>query len=209
MPQVIYRKLVKEDYNSIKELICEAFGFREFIKSQKLLGRILTLYLYGCICDSSFSKVAVKDDKVIGIILGKANVDKHHVGNTRDRLDYFLNIIKIAFTKKEARKVLKEFSKLTETYKEIIAGKESYFQGAIQLFIVSKECRGLGVGKALVAHVFDYMHSMDVKSLYLYTDSRCNYGFYDSQNFKRIGEKKIYFNSLNNSLDVFLYKYDL
>ncbi len=76
-------------------------------------------------------------------------------------------------------------------------------------FLVSKESRGLGVGKALISQTFDYMKDFNVESLYLYTDTRCNYGFYDSQNFKRLNEKKVYFDSLNDSLDIFLYSYKL
>ncbi|MEH7458593.1 GNAT family N-acetyltransferase, partial [Bacillus sp. JJ1127] len=78
----------------------------------------------------------------------------------------------------------------------------------IQLFIVSGESRGLGVGKALMNHLYNYMKSMDVESLYLYTDNKCNYGFYDSQNFKRISEKEICFDSMKDKLNVFLYCYD-
>lgn len=82
-------------------------------------------------------------------------------------------------------------------------------QGCIQLFIVSKESRGLGVGKALVSHLSYYMKTMNVKSLHLYTDTRCNYGFYDSQNFKRLNEKELYFDSIKTNLNIFLYSYNL
>ena len=74
---------------------------------------------------------------------------------------------------------------------------------------MSKESRGLGVGKTLISHTFDYMKLFDVESLYLYTDTRCNYGFYDSQNFKRVSEKNVYFDCLNKSLGIFLYSYKL
>jgi len=47
-----------------------------------------------------------------------------------------------------------------------------------------------------------------VKSLYLYTDNRCNYGYYDSQNFDRIGEKEIQFDSTKEKLNVYIYGYD-
>ena len=49
---------------------------------------------------------------------------------------------------------------------------------------------------------------MNVQSIYLYTDTRCNYKFYDSQNFKRLNEKEIYFNSLKERLNVFLFGYE-
>ena len=41
MKNVVYRNLEKKDYNRIKELINNAFGFSEFIKDSNLLESIL------------------------------------------------------------------------------------------------------------------------------------------------------------------------
>ena len=73
MGKVIYRNLVETDYETMKEFIGEAFGFNEFIKDKIFLDSVLTSYLQDCVLESSFSKVAEKDNKVIGVILGKAN----------------------------------------------------------------------------------------------------------------------------------------
>lgn len=209
MSKVVYRELIKEDYECVKKLICEAFGFDAFIKSPKVLDSVLTVYLQSCIFESSFSRVAVKDNKVIGLILGNAKSDKKKIKKFHNYASYLSHIIKLVFSSKENKKLIKEFSKVTTAYKEIIKGKEDSFQGCIQLFIVSKESRGLGIGKSLISMLFNYMNHMHVKSLYLYTDTRCNYGFYDSQNFKRVKEKSIYFDAMPSKLDVFLYSYTL
>lgn len=208
MSNVIYRNLVKEDYNRIKEMINEAFGFSEFIKDGRFLDQVLNIYLQNCILASSFSKIAEKDNRVIGIILGSTKKDKHHLRRPHNFLSVASTMAKLAFSSKENKKAVKEFSKVTEVYNEIIKGKKDSFQGCIQLFIVSKESRGLGVGKSLISYLFDYMKYMDVESLYLYTDTRCNYGFYESQNFKRINEKLVTFDSVKENLNVFLYGYD-
>lgn len=209
MNKVIYRDLRKEDYDTIKFLIGDAFGFNEFISDKKFLDQLLNIYLQDCILGSSFGKVAEKDNKVIGLILGDTKNDKTHLRKFHNFTSVASTMLKLLVSKKENKKVLKEFSKIHDTYKEIIEGKKGDFQGCIQLFIVSKESRGLGVGKALVSQLFNYMKNMKVNSLYLYTDTRCNYGFYDSQNFKRLNEKKVYFDSLNDNLDIFLYGYNL
>lgn len=207
MNRVIYRDLVTSDYEIIKELIGEAFGFSDFIKDKELLDVILSGYLQECILDSSFSKIAQKDGKVIGFILGNAKNDKNHIINSSNPLDIDMNSIKSIISNKENRTLLEEFLKIQTTYKEIIKGKEDQFQGCIQLFVVSKESRGLGVGKTLVKYLSDYMKSMNVKSLYLFTDSRCNYGFYDSQNFNKLNEKQVSFDYVDAKLDIFLYGY--
>ena len=209
MSKVIYRDLEKRDYDRVKELIGDAFGFNEFIKDKKFLNLVLNVYLQDCISGSTFSKVAEKNNRVIGIILGNADKDKHKIRKFHNITSLASTFFKLLISNSENKKSLKEFSKITDTYKEIIKGKKDNFQGCIQLFIVSKESRGLGVGKSLVGYLFNYMHKMDVKSLYLYTDTRCNYGFYESQNFKRLKEKEIHFDSINENLNVFLYGYTL
>lgn len=207
MSKIIYREIAKKDYNDIKELIGEAFGFNEFIKDGVFLDSVLTSYLQDCILESSFSKVAEKDNKVIGIILGKANKDNTQLIKEHASLNSYSPELKSIMEVKENKIVINELLQIKDTYNEIIEGRKDDFQGCIQLFIVSKESRGLGIGKTLISYLFNYMKSMNVQSLYLYTDTRCNYKFYDSQNFKRLNEKEIYFNSLKEKLNVFLYGY--
>ena len=208
MDKVIYRNLVEKDYETMKEFIGEAFGFNEFIKDKKLLDIFLSGYLKECLLESSFGKVAEKENQVIGFILGNAKKDKNRFKNCNNFLSIYNSDIDLIINNKKNKELFKEFSKITDTYKELIKEKENNFQGCIQLFIVSKKYRGLGVGQSLVGHLFNYMKSMDVKSLYLYTDTRCNYKFYDSQNFKCISEKEIYFDSIKMPLTVFLYGYN-
>lgn len=209
MDKVVYRDLCEKDYEYIKELIYKSFKFDEFIQDKNYLDLISTAYLQGCILSSSFSKVAEKDNKIIGIILCKAKYDKNRLATFNDVLNYISNGFKLIISNKENRKIAKEFSKIHKVYNEIILGKKNDFQGTIQLFIVSEESRGLGVGKTLINYAFDYMRSMNVKSLYLYTDNRCNYGFYDYHNFRCLNKKEIYFDTLQTNLSIFLYGYDL
>ncbi|SCH85422.1 GNAT family N-acetyltransferase [Romboutsia sp. 1001713B170207_170306_H8] len=208
MNKVIYRDLLESDYETIKELIGEAFGFYDFIKDEALLNIVLSGYLQECILDTSFCKVAQKNGKVIGFILGSALNDKTRVINSVNNFNFDISSIKSIMNNKTNHTLIKEFLKIQNTYKEILKDKECQFQGCIQLFIVSKESRGLGIGKALVKYLSDYMKSMNVKSFYLFTDSRCNYGFYDSQNFSRINEKEVSLDYLNTKLNVFLYGYE-
>ncbi|MGE7022446.1 GNAT family N-acetyltransferase [Solibacillus cecembensis] len=208
MDNLTYRELANKDHERVKEMIRDAFGFGEFIEDKKFLDSILNMYLHMCILDSSFSKVAVKDNKVIGIILGSAKKDKIRLPKSRSLLIMVSTLFKIMITSKKNKKLFKAFSKIQGIYKELIQGKQDSFQGCIQLFIVSEESRGLGVGKSLIADVSFYMQSMDVESMYLYTDTNCNYGFYDSQNFKRLNEKEIYMDAAKEKFTVFLYGYD-
>ena len=84
MNKVIYREIIKSDYATIKELIGETFGFNNFIKDKLLLNTVLDSYLKDSISNSSFGKVAEKDNKVIGFILGNSKNDKNHIKYSND-----------------------------------------------------------------------------------------------------------------------------
>ena len=207
MSKVIYRDLLKEDYNSIKSLICEAFGFKTFTNDENLLDSVLNIYLQNCIISSSYCKIAEINNEVVGIILGKAKEDKNKLWSIKNLISILKSFIKLISINSKNKKIIKELSNITSIYKDLIRNKENEFQGCIQLFIISEKYRELKIGKTLLSYLFSYMKSYKVNSLYLFTDTRCNYGFYDSQGFERIGEKKLLINSNKEILNVFLYKY--
>ena len=204
---IIYRNLEKKDYKEVKRLINEGFGFDDFIKDEDVLDSLLEIYMQECIIDSSFGRVAEKEGVVIGIILGKANSDSKKLSRYHNRLSMIKSLLKLCISNKNNKKLMSGFTSIQHAYNEMIKGRECDFDGCAQLFIVSKESRGFGVGKELMNQLYTYMHEMNVKSFYLYTDTRCNFGFYDSQNFKRVSEKEIELESLNESMTVFLYGY--
>lgn len=65
------------------------------------------------------------------------------------------------------------------------------FDGVLTLFAVDEELRGLGVGKSLLKGLLDYLRKHNTKCIYLYTDSTCNYGFYEQNGFERIEQQNI------------------
>nr|WP_246566699.1 GNAT family N-acetyltransferase [Tissierella simiarum] len=60
---------------------------------------------------------------------------------------------------------------------------------SLTLFAVIEECRGLGVGKTLISYLDEYLKEHNTHNIYLYTDSACNYGFYDNHGFVQLGEE--------------------
>ena len=129
MNQVIYRNLVKEDYEAVKILIGEAFGFNEFIEDKKFLDSVLNMYLQSCILGSSFNKVAEKDNKIIGVILGDSKKDKNRLKKAHNTLSLTYSMLKVFMANKENKKFMKEFAKVQDAYKELIQEKEDDFQG--------------------------------------------------------------------------------
>lgn len=211
MNNIIYREIEKCDYETVKTLISEAFDFKNMIDNVDVLDKSLNIYLRSCLSATTFTSVAVKNGKVIGLILGSSknkntlfNLLKHNIALT-------FNVLSLLFKSKEDRKSLKDYKKILKSYDDLMKNRKNDFQGCIELFIVSKECQGLGVGKKLVSNLMKYMKENSVSNLYLYSDSNCNYGFYDSQGFNKIDSRTVgLLNSSNSTiLNVYLYGYEI
>ncbi|MDZ5254043.1 GNAT family N-acetyltransferase [Clostridium sp. LIBA-8841] len=207
MKNVIYRDIKKEDLKEIEELIRDAFGFNNFIHNKELLDMITTLYLEETIAESSFIKVASKDDKVLGVILCNATKDSTNYNHLFIHLNQENFPTTLPIKNDKDKNETNEFLKIKDAYYELLKGKESLFDSSINLFIVSKEARGLGIGKTLLSYSLKYMNSVGTSSLYLFTDTRCNYGFYESQGFNRLEEKNVYIKTMESNIKTFLYSY--
>ncbi len=208
MNNLTYRQIERRDLEDVKVLIREAFKYDRFVKNEEVLELILDMYVKECLLDSSFGMVAENRNKIVGVILGSAYNDSQKLGTIKDRLELD-KIMKLANKSKECVELLKAFDRLGDTYKNFIAGREDSFDGCLKLFIVDKECRGLGVGTTLMDNLFEYMNDFNVKKIYLYTDDQCNYKFYDVKNFIRLEERFISQVELNFDMMVYLYEYDL
>lgn len=211
MNSIIYRELKKDDYETVKFLINEAFDFGNIISNIDVLNKCLNVYLRSCLSATTFSSVAVKDGKVIGLILGSSKNKNTLLNLFKHNIALILNVISLLFKPKKDKKYLKDYKKILKSYDELMENRKDDFQGCIELFIVSKECRGLGVGKKLVSTLMNYMKDNSVSNLYLYSDNICNYGFYDSQGFNQLDSRNVEMTNSNKPivLNVYLYSYDL
>lgn len=207
MKNVIYRDIKKEDLKEIEELIRDSFRFGSLIHNKKLLDMITTLYLEETITESSFIKVAAKDDKALGVILCNATKDSTNYNHLFSHLKQENFPTTLPIKNNKDKNEINEFIKIKEAYYELLKGKETLFDSCINLFIVSKEARGLGIGKTLLSYSLQYMNSVGASSLYLFTDTRCNYGFYESHGFNRLDEKNVYIKTINSNIKTFLYSY--
>lgn len=68
------------------------------------------------------------------------------------------------------------------------------YPAELALFAVSSSCRGKGIGKILFQSALEHMDKTGLKEFYLFTDTTCNYGFYEHQGMIRRLEKEHTFN---------------
>lgn len=81
------------------------------------------------------------------------------------------------------------------------------FGGELVLLILSEKARGHGLGKRLFSGACDYLRSKGAKSMFFYTDTDCNFGFYDAMGAVRLGHVDTL--CLGQRIGMFIYRYDL
>jgi N-acetylglutamate synthase-like GNAT family acetyltransferase len=210
MEEITYINIKPWHYREIKILINKTWQVNKFISNKLLLDCVLDAYVRLCLKDATYGKLAIKNNEIIGIILGQANKQNKIFNPMLQNIKIIENILVAAFaiTEQDLNN-LQELNKINIAYKELIKDKKKLFDGTVVFLAVSKKARGYGVGKKLVEDLKSYLKEKEVKNIYVYTDTSCNYAFYDSQGFKRIDSTNVSIQTetIKADMQVFMYSY--
>ena len=208
MNQVIIRDVEEKDFAEIKEIINKTWGFEELFESEEGLETALGIYFNQVLYGNSFGKAAILNDKVVGVIFAFANgeIPKYRI-MMDDSTEYILTLINLSENERSA--INEYMGKLDSTYEELLEGKADFYDGTLDFLILSEEARGLKIGKRFWDEVESYFKKCNAKSIYVFTDTMCNFGFYEHMGFSRQNQKSIefIFDDKKAELDVFLYDY--
>lgn len=78
-------------------------------------------------------------------------------------------------------------------------------QAELRLFMVSESARGKRVGTQLLNAAQESMKNSGAKLYYLYTDSTCDFGYYDAHGFERVASALNVSGPNNALIDKFIY----
>ena len=208
MKEILIRDVKEEDFPEIKEIIDETWEYSDLFDGERALDAALGLYfnqvLYGC----SFGKAAVLDGKVIGVIFGYVNGESPKYRMMQeDNSEYILTLLNMP--EGERKNINEYMSKLHYTYEKLLNGKKASYDGTLDFLILSEEARGLKIGRKLWDELAVYFKKNDVKSIYVFTDTECNFGFYEHLGFSRKGQQDVtyIFDDEPFEATIFLYDY--
>ena len=214
MDNVTMRPVKEGDLSALKMLIAQAFGkgwnLSQFDQNADYYNALLEIYLSIFLDGSTFGKVAVVNGEVVGVVLcsAKGQVKKFR----RLQKDMAVHTFALLSAPEPARTDITEhMSTSFAAIGQLLENKIDSYQGSLELLIVSHKAQGLGLGKALWGKACGYFASKGVQSIYLYTDSSCNVGFYDYNGFARVsqGHARYNFTQGQQERDIYLYEYRL
>lgn len=203
--QIELREYQKQDFKALETIIKETWHYDDF-SSPKIAIKLAKVFLSSCLTNYTFSRVAVVDGNVVGMIMVN-NIAKHKCPLS-NRLLQIKSILSL-LSSKEGRKISKIFSNINGIDKQLLNENNKIYLAELALFVVSSSCRGKGIEKMLFQSVLKYMKQEKLKEFYLFTDTSCNYGFYEHQGMKRRLEKKHIFNIKEQQaiMNFFIYDY--
>lgn len=204
MNNLTFREYQNNDAPYLEDIIRKTWQYDLFC-SKEVSRKMAKLYLLGCLCHQTFAQVALIDNKPIGVIMCE-NKNMHKV-------PFPIKIMQIKatislFLSREGRAVGRIFKSIDGVDKELLQTQSKTYYGELVFFAVCEESRGNGVGKALFQNALNYMKTQKIDDFYLYTDSSCNFKFYERQGMKRVDEK-IYSVPMKtkNEMKFYLYEY--
>jgi len=200
------RRFYKEDAPALEAVIRKTWKYDAFCSSETA-ARLAHVYLYSCLANQTFTAVAIVDGKPCGIIMAK-HIQKHHCPFSLN-LQSLLAIVRLLITR-EGREIYSFHGKIRNVDQELLDGSGKTYGGELSFFVLDEAVRGLGIGKQLYAAALTYMRQENIQSFYLlYTDSSCNYGFYEHRGMQRRGETEMVVKLAGQQAPMKFFLYDI
>lgn len=202
--EIKIRAFQKQDIPYLEEIVRKTWKYDRFA-SEKTAKRLAKVFLASCLTNQTFIRVAALGERSVGVIMAKDS--KSHRCPLGYRLRQVWQIFRLMITK-EGRQVSSIFRSVNDIDQILLQERKKAYQGELAFFAIGEECRGKGNGAKLFAEVRDYMRQQGVENYYLYTDTSCNFGFYEHMGMQRCGEKKKTFEILGQQAEMQFYLYE-
>ena len=183
--RVTYRPFEENDFEEIAGILQEAWHTKVpspeygYLEACNDLSYSLSI--------STFSQVALIDDRPCGIVLARP-------GSSRKRAqkrwfvmsrEYFRRMREL---EPEAAGAYWKSIQLAEEKNDSLLAKSGYAGSTeITLLAVSASARGMGIGSVLIDAATAFLAERGADRAFLYTDTDCTWQFYEHHGFKRAG----------------------
>lgn len=203
--QTTFREYQKEDFQALENVIRKTWHYDDLC-SPKTAQKLARVFLSSCLTNYTFSCVALNAGVPVGIIL--VNNKAKHKCPLGLRIQQIKALIAL-FLSKEGRGVFKIFENVSGIDKELLQECGTKYPAELALFAVDASCRGKGIGKQLFQSALEYINQEKLDKFYLFTDTSCNYGFYEHQGMVRRKEKEHRFDVKGQTakMNFFIYDY--
>lgn len=205
--EIILREYQKSDARYLAEIIRDTWKYGQLCSS-KAADKLAKVYLNSCLANQTFTQVVLIDNIPAGIIMGK-NIAAYRCP-LKYRIPQILSILSL-YLNKEARNVSRIFQAVTSIDEDLLKESGRSYDGEVAFFAVNSMYRGKGIGKKLFHSLTSYMKEQGLENFFLFTDTSCNYPFYEHQGMQRRCQisRSFEIGSRHSEMTFFLYDFEM
>ena len=184
---LILREFKDTDFNEIADIIAKEW-YEEISTEQAILCSQSELALH--LSNSTFKRVVTLKDEVVGVVL--ARYENKRGDNKWRQLEesiYTESIENNYLDVKTCIELHRDEAALEDEAAENY-GIEKI--GSIELLLIKDGVKDIKIGSKLVEITTNWLRGQGAKAYRLATDDSCDWEYYEHQNMKRVGEKKVF-----------------
>ncbi|RHP34453.1 GNAT family N-acetyltransferase [Lachnotalea sp. AF33-28] len=200
-----YFREYREQDSAVLEDIVRMTWHYDALCSPKTAARLAKVYLSSCLANQTYTQVALIDGVPAGIIMARSI--KQHRCPLYLRAKMTAAVISL-YLSREGRAVAKLFGCVNGIDKDLLKQCGRNYQGELAFFAVNEKYRGKGIGRQLFQKASEYMRGQGISEFFLFTDTSCNYPFYEHQGMIRRGERDHTFRVKNQTGKMTFFIYD-
>jgi len=202
----VFREVTKNDFDKIKTMMEDAWRYQSMFDETFMGEIIVDSFLNEVLHNSSYGQVAILNEEVVGAIFGRVDKEAPTLRMLETHMEKQLRDVLTA-SKKDQETFINYFNTKEQAHEALMKNQERDYDSSIELFIVDEKARGHHIGTTLLEGIEDYFKQYHAKNTFLYTDTGCNYQFYDYKNFNQAGEyePKVFEKIFGKEFTYFLY----
>ncbi|KNF07656.1 acetyltransferase [Gottschalkia purinilytica] len=209
MSKLIFREFKMTDFKDLCNLIDSTWNLNRFIGNSEDTELATEIFLFTSLYSSTYTQVVEEDGKAVGLLFGRIDKELNFVKKSKYGFIIIGKLIKFLFNRNEKLSLFYELIKRARDLTYIPRNLKKTFDGEVTLFVLDSSCRGKGIGKSLMNNFINVCRDKKLNKIYVFTDTECNYGFYEAYDFKRIRKRNNKYPMKDGELNTEDYMYSL
>ncbi|MDO4900097.1 GNAT family N-acetyltransferase [Actinomyces sp.] len=219
MSTITYRPYEPRDAEGVLAIINDAFHIHRYAPRPYLERSAADVFLADCLLSSSYAQVAVANDdsasddagKIMGVLMGRVEGESKLPGQPAAYTKKAASLAWLATAGIPQWNTLRQALDLKHRYPElrqdVLGTGAAALTDEVTVFAVHAACRGHGVGSRLYDDFMEHLRDHGRTDFFLYTDSLCNYEFYEDRGMVRAAarEQRLEVPGLPERVGVYLY----
>ncbi len=201
---VILRPTIEEDIDVLAEIVQNTWHSEDSAHHTTAELRFGAQYdVLWYLCRANISLTAELHGNPVGVVMLEIFKESQLALANADKI--FESIENKASQTPSGRKLAQETQRDAQDTDALAAQAKEQTQAEIELFIVNAQTRGNGVGAKLFNQAKKLMSERGVEKYYLYTDSECDWQYYEHNGLTRVAENLDAVGIMGEPLEKYIY----